>query len=123
MKETVNTILGLIGPATITSIITYFLTKKKYNAEVKTDEIENLKRTLEFYQKFIQDSDSRLESYIRRGEDDRVEIYKLQDTVQCLLKISCVDKECSNRRYMPLGEIESQMIRRKPTKKDSNSAG
>lgn len=109
-------ILGFAGTALSSGAVTHFLARRKFNAGVKTDEIENLKKSLEFYEKFVQDTNSRLESYIRRNEDDRVELYKLQDTVQYLLKMSCAEKECSNRKYIPLNEIEDQVIRRKPGK-------
>lgn len=107
-NELIDSLIKIIMTAISSGVLTFFLTKRKFNEEVKTSEIDNLHKALEFYEKIIQDNDLKLEACFKRNEKDRNELYKLQDTVQYLLNYSCVVKDCSKRKYLSLKEVNSR---------------
>lgn len=100
-------IIGLIGIAstTISSWITWFLTRKKYNTEVDQNLIQNMKESLDFYRQLSDDNKSRLEEVLRRNDEleqrnDRLEeeVKKLRDQMFTLMSQICLDLSCKIRQ-------------------------
>lgn len=54
--------------ATISAIVTWLLAKKKYNAEVDNNVIENMKQSLEFYEKLSDDNKNRLMEVLEQNK-------------------------------------------------------
>ena len=73
-------IVGVITSA-LSSWFSWGLSKKKYNSEVKSSELDNLKKSLEFYESIVNDNNKKLTFYIKLAEDNRVEIYRLKGNI------------------------------------------
>ena len=100
------------------SFATWFFTRKKYNSEVDSQVIANMKESLDFYKKLSDDNKARLEEVLEgqktlRAENaklleetqaSRAENAKLQEDVNDLrdevttaMKTICYDFSCSHR--------------------------
>lgn len=106
-------ITGAVG--IVTNFVTWFLARRKYNTEVDSNEIENLKRSLEFYENIVKDNNKKLAFYIDLAENNRVEVYRLKGVIHRLLNNSCLDNSCIKRQFYTeeqirdiLGEIAPQ---------------
>lgn len=101
MIDTGILITALIGiVTTFTSGWTsWFFARKKYNTEVDSNEIENLKKSLEFYENIVKDNNKKLQFYIDLAEDNRIEVYRLKGVIHRLLNNSCLDANCLNRKF------------------------
>lgn len=92
----VTGVVGLI--TTITSgWVSWLFAKKKYNAEVDSNLIENMQKSLDFYIKLSDDSKERLEEALKRSDALEEEITKLRDQVSELMLNICYDMSCKLR--------------------------
>jgi hypothetical protein len=92
----VTGVVGLI--TTITSgWVSWLFAKKKYNAEVDGNVIENMQKSLDFYIKLSDDSKERLEEALKRSDALEEEITKLRDQVSELMFNICYDMSCKLR--------------------------
>ena len=91
------------GIGLITTIVSgwtsWFFARKKYNTEVDSNEIENLKKSLEFYESIVKDNNKKLQFYIDLAEDNRIEVYRLKGVIHRLLNNSCLDNGCIKRKF------------------------
>lgn len=91
------------GIGLITTIVSgwtsWFFARKKYNAEVDSNEIENLKKSLEFYESIVKDNNKKLQFYIDLAENNRIEVYRLKGVIHRLLNNSCLDNGCIKRKF------------------------
>ena len=55
--------IGLVSTV-VSGWASWFFARKKYNAEVDSNEIENLKKSLEFYESIVKDNNKKLQFYI-----------------------------------------------------------
>lgn len=112
--------VGLL--ATIVSGWTsWFFTRKKYNTEVDYNEIENLKKSLEFYESIVKDNNKKLQFYIDLAEDNRIEVYRLKGVIHRLLNNSCLDANCLNRKFYTEEQIRDILGELTPhTEEDKN---
>lgn len=94
-------ITGGIGLVTtiVSSWTSWFFARKRYNTEVDSNEIENLKKSLEFYESIVKDNNKKLQFYIDLAENNRIEVYRLKGVVHRLLNNSCLDAECIKREF------------------------
>lgn len=94
-------ITGGIGLVTtvISGWTSWFFARKKYNTEVDSNEIENLKKSLEFYENIVKDNNKKLQFYIDLAENNRVEVYRLKGVIHRLLNNSCLDNGCIKRKF------------------------
>lgn len=88
-----------------TGVVTWLLARRKYNTEVDSNEIENLKKSLEFYEDIVRDNNRKLQFYIKLSEDNRVEVYRLKDIIHRLLNNSCLDNVCTKRQFYTEDQI------------------
>lgn len=97
------------GAGLITTIVSgwasWFFARRKYNTEVDSDEIENLKKSLEFYENIVKDNNKKLQFYIDLAEDNRIEVYRLKGVIHRLLNNSCLDGECIKRKFYTEDQI------------------
>lgn len=94
-------ITGGIGLVTtiVSGWTSWFFARKKYNAEVDSNEIENLKKSLEFYESIVKDNNKKLQFYIDLAENNRIEVYRLKGVIHRLLNNSCLDNGCIKRMF------------------------
>lgn len=103
-------ITALIG--FITSLVSgwtsWFFTRKKYNSEVDSNLINNMKDSLEFYKKLSDDNRSRLEEVLKRNDelekrDERLEeeVRQLRKQVFEIMTKICLNLECAIRVRSP----------------------
>lgn len=63
----ITSIIGLVVTI-ITSLITWLLSRRKYNSEVDHNNIENMEGSLEFYEKLSASNNKILEDILERSE-------------------------------------------------------
>lgn len=104
--------IGLVSTV-VSGWASWFFARKKYNAEVDSNEIENLKKSLEFYESIVKDNNKKLQFYIDLAENNRIEVYRLKGVIHRLLNNSCLDNGCIKRMFYTeeqirdiLGEVD-----------------
>ena len=92
-------ITGLVG--LISSILTgwasWFITRKKYNAEVDQTLVQNMKSSLDFYKQLSDDNRDRLQEVLKRNDELEQEIKKLRDQVFIIMNQICLNSQCQIR--------------------------
>lgn len=101
-------ITGSIGIVTtiVSGWTSWFFARKKYYTEVDSNEIENLKKSLEFYENIVKDNNQKLQFYIDLAEENRVEVYRLKGVIHRLLNNSCLDNTCIKRQFYTEDQIK-----------------
>jgi len=97
MTDLIIAFLGILATA-ISSVLTYFFTKKKYNAEVDKQIIENLQNSLNFYKELSEDNRKKLEEYREENEDLRKQIADLRAQVLDMSINLCYEATCTARK-------------------------
>lgn len=97
--------IGLLSTV-VSGWVSWFFARRKYNTEVDSSEIENLKKALEFYKNIVEDNNEKLKFYIRLSEANRLEVYRLKGIVHRLLNNSCLDTTCAKRKFFTQEEIK-----------------
>lgn len=99
--------------------ITWFFTRKKYNSEVDHNIIDNMKESLEFYEKLSNDNKDRLSEALRENKALRDDLNKIQEENRQLKKSVdeikdqmikmatsiCFDLSCKLRQEFPTVEL------------------
>lgn len=107
MFDTSEIVIGIIGiVSTVASGFTsWFFTKRKYNAEVDNNLIDNMQQSLEFYINLVEDNKRRLEEVLERNNElerrDAIleeEVRKLKQQLSNIMDNVCFDKTCHNRK-------------------------
>lgn len=100
-------VVGLIS-SIVSGVVSWLTAKKKYNAEVDSTIIENLQKSLEFYEKLVNDNTRRLEDVLKRNEDLEKrnqaleeKITNLSNQVFTLMTEICLDFSCQRRVRKP----------------------
>lgn len=92
----VTGVVGLI--TTVTSgWVSWFFAKRKYNAEVDSNLIENMRKSLDFYMKLSDDNKLRLEEALKRNDQLQNEISQLRGQMFELMNNICYDLQCKAR--------------------------
>lgn len=101
-------ITGGVGMVTtfMSGWVSWFFARRKYNSEVDSNEIENLKKSLEFYEAIVRDNNKKLQFYIDLAENNRIEVYRLKGVIQRLLNNSCLDNGCIKRKFYTEEQIK-----------------
>ena len=96
----VTGVVGLI--TTVTSgWVSWLFAKKKYNAEVDTNLIENMQKSLDFYMKLSDDNKARLEEALKRNDVLEGEVRDLRKQMFELMNNICYDMTCELRSRKP----------------------
>lgn len=112
----VTGVVGLI--TTVTSgWVSWLFAKKKYNAEVDSNVIENMKQSLEFYTKLSDDNKVRLEEALKRNEFLEEEIRQVRQQMFELMNNICYDMTCELRARTAKKLTEEKDIKCNDTKK------
>ena len=108
----VTGVVGLI--TTVTSgWVSWLFAKKKYNAEVDGNVIENMKQSLDFYTKLSDDNKARLEEALKRNEILEKEIGQLRQQMFELMNNICYDMTCELRARQPRKTITKTATKKK----------
>lgn len=103
-------IIACVGAVTtvVSGFTSWFLTRKKYNSEVDSNLIDNMKQSLEFYMKLSDDNKARLDEALKRNDILEDEVRELRKQVYELMANLCYDLQCKQRdmakketRYTP----------------------
>lgn len=89
-------ITNLVAPI-ITGSITWLQAKKKYNSEVDSNVISNMKQSLEFYQSLSDDTKKRLDQYVEKNVQLEKEMADLRKQMLTLTMNICLDLTCKRR--------------------------
>lgn len=93
-------ITGVVGIiATIVSgWVSWFFARKKYNSEVDSNLINNMKNSLDFYEKLSTDNRERLEEVLKRNTELEQEVEELRKLMFNLMSSICTDLTCQLRK-------------------------
>ena len=93
-------ITGGVGLLTtiISSWATWFFARKKYNSEVDSNLINNMKESLDFYEKLSTDNRERLEEVLKRNTELEQEVGELRKQLFNLMSSICTDLTCQLRK-------------------------
>ena len=84
MDTTWIAIIGGIITTFLSGFSSWFFTKKKYNAEVDNNLINNMQDSLEFYKALADDNKARLDEVLSENADLRKEVTDLREQVSRL---------------------------------------
>ena len=84
METTWIAIIGGIITTFLSGFSSWFFTKKKYNAEVDNNLINNMQDSLEFYKALADDNKARLDEVLSENADLRKEVTDLREQVSRL---------------------------------------
>lgn len=84
METTWIAIIGGIITTFLSGFSSWFFTKKKYNAEVDKNLINNMQDSLEFYKALADDNKARLDEVLSENADLRKEVTDLREQVSRL---------------------------------------
>ena len=97
--------LGILitgGIGLVTTIVSgwtsWFFARKKYDSEVDSNLINNMKDSLEFYEKLSTDNRERLEEVLKRNAELEQEVGELRKQMFNLMGSICVDLTCQLRK-------------------------
>jgi hypothetical protein len=65
----ISSLCGVVT-TTIGSVVAWFLSKRKYISEVESTNIENMKKSLDFYIQLANDTNSRLAEEIKEHNEE-----------------------------------------------------
>lgn len=101
-------ITACIGIVTtfFSSLITRVFTKRKYNAEVDTTTIENIKASLKVYQDMVRDLGRKLDIYGKIIDKNKGDLIRLKNVVIKMMGKICTVESCKNRCPYTDTEIE-----------------
>ena len=93
-------ITGGVGLLTtiISSWTTWFFARRKYNSEVDSNLINNMKESLDFYEKLSTDNRERLEEVLKRNTELEQEVGELRKQMFSLMSSICTDLTCQLRK-------------------------
>ena len=93
-------ITGCIGLITtiVSSWTSWFFARKKYNSEVDSNLINNMKESLDFYEKLSSDNRERLEEVLKRNTELEQEVGELRKQMFNLMSSICTDLTCQLRK-------------------------
>ena len=127
MKETINTLLGIIGGSGILlTIITFILNRKKYKAEVNQGNIQNKRDTSTYIEEAIsksQNTNANLLAKIDEITSDYLEIsrkyleiqQKYNEIFESFKHYSCTVPNCPQRILYKMQQILDHQIDNIPT--------
>lgn len=106
----ISSLCGIVT-TTIGSIVAWFLSKRKYISEVESTNIENMKKSLDFYIQLANDTNARLAEEIKEHNEEVKALKQENNTLKQALKeqenkfVAMID---DNRREINL--MKNQML-------------
>ena len=88
----------ILGSNLVSGLVTFFITKKKYNSEVDSNLIRNMQESLEFYKKLSDDNKERLDIVLKRNEELEKDMSALKNEMIKFMSSVCTDLTCQARK-------------------------
>lgn len=118
MENLTELITAVISTGIITTIVTHLITKKKFVAEVaqlksmiKSNDIDNMDKSLDFYEKFVEATNKRLDEVlnnqnklITENNDLKNQIMDVNTRMAKLTSVICTKLTCVHR------EVDDEVI-------------
>ena len=103
-------VTGVVGLITtvVSGWVSWLFAKKKYNAEVDSNLIENMQKSLEFYMKLSDDNKTRLEETLKKNEALEDEVRELRKQMFELMNNICYDLKCELRSRQPRKTVKDK---------------
>ena len=117
MNELIIGGIVTIVTTTVSSVVTYLVTKKKYKVEVDTNVISNMDDSLEFYKKLSDDTNKRLDDILKKNNELIASNESLEKEVK-QLKVTVDDLTVRLSKYE---KVNSQNKRRTYRKSSTKS--
>lgn len=89
--------VGLIT-SVVSSTVSWFLARKKYNSEVDSTLIENMQKSLDFYKMLVEDNKERLEEVLKRNDALEDEIKDIRKQMYEMMSSICFNLTCQHRQ-------------------------
>ena len=89
--------VGLVSTI-VSGWVSWIFARKKYNTEVDSNLIQNMKESLDFYRKLSDDNRERLEEVLKRNEVLEQEVGELRKQMFSLMGSLCLDLSCQLRK-------------------------
>lgn len=89
--------VGLVSTI-VSGWTSWFFARRKYNSEVDNNLINNMKESLDFYEKLSTDNRERLEEVLKRNAELEQEIRDLRKQMFSLMNSICTDLTCQLRK-------------------------
>lgn len=115
-------VTGVVGLITtvVSGWTSWLFAKKKYNAEVDSNVIENMQKSLEFYMKLSDDNKERLEETLKRNEFLEAEIRQVKQQMFELMNSICYDATRGLRNRTVKKEAATSSKKKKTPKAATN---
>ena len=79
MNELIHIVEAILGSSVVCSSVTFLWARKKYLSEVKTNDLENLRKMLQLYIDIVEDNKKRLDDYQSKLECSNKKVAELTD--------------------------------------------
>lgn len=89
--------VGLVSTI-VSGWTSWFFARKKYDSEVDSNLINNMKESLDFYEKLSTDNGERLEEVLKRNAELEQEVRELRKQMFNLMSSICTDLTCQLRK-------------------------
>ena len=98
------TIIGGILTTVISGFCGWFFTKKRYYSEVKSNDLDNLQKTLDFYQELSDDTSKRLTEILAKNST-------LEDQIDHLKEENNELKDMVTKQSKQIEELKNEIIK------------
>lgn len=110
--EIIGSLIGLFCTS-VSSFVTYFLTKRKYNTEVDSQQIQNMDASFDTYRKIMEEAlssqkkrleviiegqDKKIDMLQKENDSLRAQVSNLQMQMLNILGSLCLDSTCKLRK-------------------------
>ena len=111
-SEIIMALVGVLCTA-ISSVVTFFLTRRKYNTEVDSQQIHNMGESFDVYKKMMEEAlasqkktmegiieaqDKKIDTSLKENDSLKTQVSQLQQQMLNLLGSICLDSTCKLRR-------------------------
>lgn len=122
MNELIISGIVTVVTTTVSSVVTYLVTKKKYKVEVETTTISNMDDSLEFYKKLSDDTNKRLDDILKKNNELIASNESLEKEVK-QLKVTVDDLTVRLSKYEKVNSQNKKRIYRKNNKNNNLNKG
>lgn len=111
-SEIIMALVGVLCTA-ISSVVTFFLTRRKYNTEVDSQQIHNMGESFDVYKKMMEEAlasqkktmesiieaqDKKIDTSLKENDSLKTQVSQLQQQMLNLLGSICLDSTCKLRK-------------------------
>ena len=111
-SEIIMALVGVLCTA-ISSAVTFFFTRRKYNTEVDSQQIHNMGESFDVYKKMMEEAlssqkktmesiieaqDKKIDTSLKENDSLKTQVSQLQQQMLNLLGSICLDSTCKLRR-------------------------